>query len=127
MQLFILPILPSMLCQRWRLFVFRANVPGKEFMECATQQLSLWQPDETGTTEKKIVYISPSVEQLEQCAKQICQRLGQTVDPIYDTQITYYEFTAFLKVAAEIQAKSLNKQPKRGTPSVQQTDVRNFE
>lgn len=89
-------------------------------MEYATQQLSFWQPDETGTTEKKIVYISPSVEQLEQCAKQICQRLGQTVDPTYDTQATCYELTAFLKVAAEMWAKSLNKQARQGTPSVQQ-------
>ena len=89
-------------------------------MACVTQQLAIWQPHETGTTEKKIVYISPPVEQLQQCAKQICQRFGETVDPTYNTQATYYEFAAFLKVAAEMWAKSLNKQARQGTPSVQQ-------
>jgi hypothetical protein len=60
-----------------------------------------------------IVYISPSNEHIEKCAKEICQQLGQTVNPNYNTAEIRYGLAAFLKISAEIHAKHLTKQAQK--------------
>ena len=76
-------------------------------MKHAPRQLP---PSQHNQSAKGIIYVPPPIEQIDQCAKQICQQLGQTIDPIYDTLDTHAGLTAFLKVVADMQAKSLNRQ-----------------
>jgi hypothetical protein len=59
--------------------------------------------------EKEVIYVSPSNEQIDECAKDICERLGQKLSPTYNTPEMRYELAAFLKVSADIYAKHLTK------------------
>jgi hypothetical protein len=73
-------------------------------------------PDgQSNISTKGIIYVSPPIEQIKKCAKQICQSLGQTIDRKYDTSDTHSGLTAFLKIVADMEANSLNKREAQET------------
>lgn len=62
------------------------------------------------TVKAKVEYVPPSREQVSSFAQQVCQQLGEQVDPVFHTPEAVRDLTAFLTLAATIWAKHLNRQ-----------------
>jgi hypothetical protein len=58
---------------------------------------------------RQLVYEPPSAKVIDQYARKVCQQLGQTVDPSYDSDEMVREFGNFMKIVTCICAKYRNK------------------
>jgi hypothetical protein len=66
--------------------------------------------DKPKSIKRQIVYENPSPQLIDQYAHDVCQELGEKIDPSFNTPEMRRELANFLKVVSTVCVKSMNKQ-----------------
>ena len=76
---------------------------------------------ERANSKKKIIYVPPAPEVLEEVARGVCKRMAET-DPSFQRSEIVYGFAAFLNVMARMRANRLNTLNESDDPNLLDTN-----